>query len=90
LATASLAIKILRDEQPQLLHGKLIETLYQNRRTPSIGHFYNNANGKIGKQSFQNRLQHVDQITRGWLGKDWTSDMIRTNLKATYFRTALN
>jgi len=59
-STASQAIKILRDEQPQLLHGKLTETLYLNNRTPLIGHFYYYANGKIGKQSFQNRLQDMD------------------------------
>jgi len=41
---------------------KLKETLFTTRRQPRVGKFFNNAKGKIGKQSIQNRLKFMDDI----------------------------
>jgi len=83
--SASVAMKVIRDQQPKHLHQRLLDTLYTCRRTPLIGHFYNNAKGKIGKQSLENRLTHVDSLKTDWLGLDWNDDRIRINLKKTFF-----
>lgn len=32
----------------------------------------------------------MDQIKHGWLDQNWTNDMIRINLKAAHFKTALD
>jgi len=83
--SASVAMKVIRDQQPKYLHQRLLDTLYTCRRTPSIGHFYNNAKGKIGKQSLENRLMHMDSLKTDWLGLDWNDDRIWINLKKTFF-----
>jgi len=86
--TASLVIKIMRDKMPEHIHSKLSETIFSTRRKPQVGKFYNNARGKIGKQSIQNRLQHMDRLTENWLHSDWNNDRIRTTLKKTFFQYA--
>jgi len=83
-ASASIAMKVMRDEQAKYLHQRLQQTLYTCRRTPLIGHFYNNAKGKIGKQSLENRLTHGLLEDCLWLGLDWNDDRIRINLKETF------
>jgi len=51
------------------------------RRKRLISRFYNNANGKTGEQSLQNRLQHMDCLNKECLEKTWTNDKIRITLK---------
>jgi len=72
-------MKIIRDEQPNDLHQRLQETLFACRRTSSIGHFFNYSIGKIGKQSIENRLNHMDSLMIVWLGQEWSG------LKKTFF-----
>jgi len=86
--TTPLVIKIVRDKMPEHIHSKLSETIYSTRRKPQVGKFHNNARGKIGKQSIQNRLQHMDRLTENWLHSDWNNDRIRTTLKKTFFQYA--
>jgi len=50
-----------------------------------IVHFYNNAKGKIGKQSLENTLTHMDSLRTDWLGLEWNDERIRINLKKTFF-----
>jgi len=86
--TASLVIKIMRDKMPEHIHSKLSETIYSTRWKPQVRKFYDNARGKIGKQSIQNWLQHMDRLTENWLHSDWNNEQIRTTLKKTFFQYA--
>jgi len=52
------------------LREKLNETIFSTRRQPGIGKFFNNAKGKIGKQSIQNRLKFMDERRTDWLGME--------------------
>jgi len=83
--SACVAMKVIRDKQPKYFHQRLQETLNTCRRTSLIGHFYNNAKGKIGKQSIENRLAHMDSLKTDWLGLDWNDDSVPINLKKTLF-----
>jgi len=83
--SACVATKVKRDEQPKYLHQRLQEMLYTCSRTPLLGYFHNNAKGKIGKQSLENRPIHMDSLRTDWLGLDWNDDRIRINLKKTFF-----
>jgi len=80
-----LAIKIIQNGAPDYLRYKLRETLFKARRKPSIGRFFNNTSGKIGKQLLQNKLQHMDRLNAEWLDRKWTNDLIRVMLKKTIF-----
>jgi len=59
------------------MKSKLKETLFPTKRQPRVGKFFNNAKGKIGKQSKQNRLKFMDNITEDWIGLNLTDDVIR-------------
>jgi len=48
--------------RPLYLTGKVRESLFVTRRQPRIGKFFNNAPGKIGKQSIQNRLKFMEAV----------------------------
>jgi len=69
------------------MKSKLKETLFTTRRQPRVGKFFNNAKGKIGKQSIQNRLKFMDDITEDWIGLDLTDDVIRRLLNKAYFKS---
>jgi len=84
-AVANSVIKILRDKLPINLHGTLVETLYEERRKPGFGRFYDNSRGKIGKQKLGNNIQFMMAISEPWLDKDWNDDKIRRTLKKTFF-----
>jgi len=86
--TASLVIKIMRDKIPEHFHSKLSETIYSTRWKHQLGKLYNNARGKIGKQSIQNWLQHMDRLMENYQHSDWNNDWIRTTLKKTLFQYA--
>jgi len=83
---ANLVIKCLNSQSgSRYLRDKLRETLFTTRRKPGIGKFFNNAKGKIGKQSIQNRLKFMDAIQTDWLGTELNDDARRRLLKKTFF-----
>ncbi len=84
-ATASIVIKTLRDQKPVRLHNIVRETLYSERRHPTLGKFYNNAKGKIGRQKFGNNLEYMAAIKEEWNGLNLDNAKIRINLKKTFF-----
>jgi len=79
--TMSLVIKILRDNQPETLYNSISENLFNERRRPLWGKFFNNAHGKIGLHDLKNRLQFIGNINMNWLGLDLSDNAIRTGLK---------
>ena len=85
--TASIAIKTVRDQSPKVLHEILIRTYYEERRYKGRGLFFDESKMLAGRQSLQNRLQHISSITSAWneLGKQISNDRIRTLLKGTFF-----
>jgi hypothetical protein len=86
-ATASIAIKIIRDKAPQRLHQILSSTYYSERRNVARGLFFDSSKTRIGKQSIQNRLLHIAQIKDPWneVGSKVSNDCLRMLLKKTYF-----
>jgi len=49
---------------------KIRESLFVTRRQPRIDKFFNNAPGKIGKQTIQNRLKFTEAVKTDWLRID--------------------
>ena len=81
---ASIIIKILRDGIPLALYNIIIETLYEEWRQPGIWRLCDNLKGKVGKKKICNNVQYMMAIKNPWLGKKWTNDYIRTELKAAF------
>jgi len=50
--------------------------MYFTRRKPSIGLFYNNSRGKIGRQKFNNKLVCIRKIAEGWIDKEINKDRL--------------
>jgi hypothetical protein len=84
-AIANTVIKVIRDRLPCELFATLHETLYEERRKPGFGHFYDNSKGKIGKQKFGNNIQFMKAIKEPWLGTELKDPSIRRILKSTFF-----
>jgi len=81
---SKLVISTFHNKEPYHMYKKINETFYTTRCKPGIGHFYNNSRGKIGKQSIQNRLAAMDEITREWTTQPLKGDALRTVLKKTF------
>lgn len=86
--TSSIAMKVFRDKCPERLHEILQKTFYTERRNRGKGLFFDGSKSKVGKQSIQNRLQHIKSITESWcqLGTNITNDKLRVILKKTFFK----
>jgi hypothetical protein len=86
--TASVSMKICRDNQPERLHNLLMQTFYTERRKKGKGMFFDGSKSRAGKQSLQNRLQHVKNVTEPWseAGSKLTNDKLRVILKKTFFK----
>ncbi len=85
--STSIAIKTIRDHQPKMLHEILMRTYYEERRNAGKGLFYDSSRLKCGRQSIQNRLQHIKHIKEPWneIGQKITNNSLRIMLKKTYF-----
>jgi len=86
--TASVAIKVIKTKQPQRLHDILKSTYYSERRNAGKGLFYDSSKTVPGRQSLQNRLKHIAQISEPWneIGPErFSKDKLRVMLKSTYF-----
>lgn len=85
--TASLAMRIHRDKCPRRLHEILMRTFYTERRNRGKGLFFDGSKSRAGRQSIQNRLAHIAQVTEPWseTGSNLTKDRLRVLLKSTYF-----
>ena len=83
--SASTLIKIMRDKTPVKLYNLLEKEMYTERRKPNKGKFRYNAEGKIGKQKFNNRLDHLLRIKDDWLEVGLSNNAIRKILKKTFF-----
>jgi hypothetical protein len=85
--TASLAIKVMRDKKPKPLYDVLKQTFYTERRNKGRGLFFDASRRRVGRQSLQNRLEHVAQIKEPWneQGQVLTNDRIRVMLKKAFF-----
>ena len=84
-ATASITMKILRDELPRGLHNEIKKVLYVERRKPKLGRFRGNTGGKYARTRLPNRLMFMHRIKRPWLNERLNDDRIRKILKETYF-----
>ena len=82
---AMLAIKCLRDGQPQRLNGFIREHMFHERRKPERPKFYCLSNLAVGKQAFYNQLGHLGNLTTPWENRQQTDDEIRRMLKSAYF-----
>jgi len=77
-------MKTLKNGEPKYMNEILNETLYHTRRKPLIGKFYNNAKGKVSKQSIHNRLDFMAIITDNWLDYQLTDDSLMRLLMKTF------
>lgn len=85
--TASIAMKVVRDKTPHVLHDILSKTYYEERRASGKGRFFDASKTKKGSQSLQNRLLHVAELTEPWNepGCSISNNTIRRILKTAYF-----
>jgi hypothetical protein len=79
--TASLAMKILRDDKPKLLADSIRTSMTVERRRPRNGRFFDTSRRRAGRQRFCNRLKHLNDIDVPWLYPTPTNDSIRVLLK---------
>jgi len=77
-------IKNTHLKEPIYLLCELTKTFYTTPRKPGIGHFYNNARGKVGKQSLQNYLAFTDKIQEDWTLQLKFDDALIMLLKKTF------
>jgi len=83
---ASIAIKTVNNKEPYHLNQFLHESLYVTRRKPSMGNFYDNSEGKVGKEKINCKLKCMEQIKFDWLGIGLTSTTIGSaSCSGTYF-----
>jgi len=61
------------------------ETFYTTRRRPRNGNFYDNSNGKVGKQKLNYKLTCMDCIKFDWLEVNRDDNRVRILLKDTFF-----
>jgi len=83
--TALTAIKLFNTNETRI-GEQLRQQCYINDRQPRKGTFFDTSNLKIGRQSFQNRLQVFTSINFDWIG-EITNDAIRINLKKQFFNS---
>jgi len=55
--------------EPFYLYSTLMETIYTTRRKTQIAMFYDNSQGKIGRQKLNNKLKFTTQVKEPWLDK---------------------
>jgi len=68
----SIAIKTVHKNEPLYLYQSLIKAFY----TLSIGNFYDNSKGKIGRQKLNYKLTFMDQMDFHWLHKPLTDEIL--------------
>jgi len=86
-AAASTAIKILRDQLPLSLYGKIMRNAYQEARKPKQIYTYDASHNKHGKKGFHNWINHVlREVKFPWidLPKPISNDLLRIRLKETF------
>jgi len=85
-STASVVIKTLRDKQPVVIHDLLQSTYYFEKRNRGRGLFFDMSRTRLGRQSIENRLAHIAQISTPW-NEDpkKNNNEIRILLKNTFF-----
>jgi len=84
---ASMAIKILRDQCPHSLYGKIMRNAYQEQRKPKQIYTFDASHNKHGKKGFHNWLNIVlKEIKFPWidLPKPISNDLLRIRLKETF------
>jgi len=64
-------MKITKAQEPAFIFNRLNETPFSTWREPLIGRYFNNAKGKIGKQSIEIRLEMMDDLA--WHELTWLS-----------------
>jgi len=84
--TASLVMKIVRNDFPRRLKENLLSNAYIERRKPGRLKFYDNSRTRIGRQNFGNRLGLLNDIDFDWTD-GLTDGAIRTKLKK-FFKMA--
>jgi len=84
-SVANLVIKTFNQDSPSYLSKIIRSAIYNTRRKPLIGRFFDNSKGKIGKQSLESRLNLMDAVKFDCIGKEMTDDRLRKLLKQTYF-----
>jgi hypothetical protein len=85
--SASVAIKTIRDKQPEVLHDILKRTYFAERRNLAKGMFFDASRTRMGRQSLQNRLQHIKHLKVPWNEEDSkiSNHKLRIILKETFF-----
>jgi hypothetical protein len=83
--TASRVIKIVRDQQPSILHALLTENYFEERRQYGVGYFFDTSRVKIGRQSLQNRILFMRSINYPWNAAPMSNDLIRIEMKRVFF-----
>ncbi len=64
--TASIAMKIIRDQAPLKLANTIRDSMTIERRKPSNPRFFDSSRIRHGRHSFANRLKHFSDISLPW------------------------
>jgi hypothetical protein len=83
--TASRVIKIMRDGLPSGLVTRLQRNYFEENRRPGFGLFFDSSKLKKGRQALENRLLFMRAINFPWNKDKFSDDVIRIQMKATYF-----
>jgi len=84
---ASLAIKIIRDETPTLLHDKIVQNAYQENRKPPFIYTFDASHNKRRKKGFHNWINFIlKQIKFPWykLANPISDNLLRIRLKDNF------
>jgi len=88
--SANVVLKTLRDKHPCRLHSLLCSSYFEEPRKGGLGKFFDKSKTRVGKQSIQNRLDHLRLIKRPWNWANLSNDSIRILLKDTFFNYRWN
>jgi len=84
--TASTVIKIMKNEEPKLLHESLTSTCYTEQRRPERFRFYDSSASRFGKDAICNRLTDIFKLI-DFDHLNINDHLLRINLKKSFFKS---
>jgi len=78
-------LKTLRDKYPSRLHSLLISSNFEEPRKGVLEIFFDKSKTNVGRQSIQNRLNHIRKIERHWDDAKMSNDSARILVEDSYF-----
>lgn len=63
-SSASMAIKIIRDQTPSVMFSKLMKNAFQEQRWPNFVYKYDSSHNKHGKKGFHNWINFIPKLVK--------------------------